>query len=152
MAHGAAPFVFHPPAAFRARPIKERSFPLNLVKSRHTGDFQRIDDLRLLQCSRIFNVVEHQCRPFPANTLIRSSGDLRSRSTAELLLTQKTELPCLSTVCLRKTRHLALVTHQGLCIIVIAIQPWQEKQSRIGLFPDTHCLANHLHDVLYGGL
>jgi len=31
--------------------------------------------------------------PFPANTLVHSSGDLRSRSASELLLTQKTKLP-----------------------------------------------------------
>ena len=40
-------------------------------------------------------MAEHLCRAFPANTLIRSSGDLHSRSASELLLTQKTELPCL---------------------------------------------------------
>ncbi len=45
MEHDVSPFVFHSPAAFRASPIKERSFPLNLVKRRHTGDFQRLDDL-----------------------------------------------------------------------------------------------------------
>ena len=39
---------------------------------------------------------------FPSNTLIRSSGYIRSRSAAELLLMQKTKLPCLSTVCLGK--------------------------------------------------
>jgi hypothetical protein len=39
---------------------------------------------------------------FPANTLIRSSGYTRSRSAAELLHAQKTELPCLATVCLEK--------------------------------------------------
>ena len=38
-----------------------------------------------------------------ANTLVRSSGDPRSRSASELLLTQKTKLPCLSTVCLWNT-------------------------------------------------
>jgi hypothetical protein len=74
---------------------------------------------------------EHLCQAFLANTLVRSSGDLRSRSAAEhiagacvapsvskahraspsrplcglaskLLLTQKTKLPRFSTVCLRK--------------------------------------------------
>jgi hypothetical protein len=39
---------------------------------------------------------------FPANTLIRSSGYTRSRSATELLHAQKTELPCLATVCLEK--------------------------------------------------
>ena len=33
---------------------------------------------------------------FPANTLICSGGDIRSRSAAELLLPQKTKLPCLT--------------------------------------------------------
>ena len=37
---------------------------------------------------------EQPLRAFLANTHDRSSGDLRSRSASELLLTQKTELPC----------------------------------------------------------
>jgi hypothetical protein len=41
-----------------------------------------------------FSEDKHLCRAFPANTLICSSGDLRSRSAAELLLMQKTKLPC----------------------------------------------------------
>jgi hypothetical protein len=86
------------------------------------------------QLSQIFHEDENLSRAFPANTLDRSSGDLRSRSATEhitgtsvapstnevrgasssrplcglaskLLLMQKTELPCLSTVCLGKTRH-----------------------------------------------
>jgi hypothetical protein len=48
---------------------------------------------------------------FPANTLIRSSGDLRSRSAAELLLTQKTKLPCLLDGLLRKTQQHILMTN-----------------------------------------
>jgi hypothetical protein len=42
-------------------------------------------------------------RTFPANTLVHSSGDLRSRSTSELLFSQKTKLPRLSTVCSGKS-------------------------------------------------
>ena len=49
--------------------------------------------------SRIFHSDGYLCRAFPANTLDRSSGDLRSRSASELLRTQKTKLPRLTTVC-----------------------------------------------------
>ena len=41
----------------------------------------------------------YRCRAFPTNTLLRSSGFSRSCSASELLLTQKTELPRLATVC-----------------------------------------------------
>jgi hypothetical protein len=61
------------------------------------------------QLSQIFHEDENLSRAFPANTLTRSSGDFRSRSTSELLLMQKTKLPCLSTVCIRNTRHLSLI-------------------------------------------
>ena len=55
-----------------------------------------------------FHEDEHQCRAFPANTLIRSSGFIPSREPSELLLMQKTELPRFTTVCLRKAQRHAL--------------------------------------------
>ena len=42
----------------------------------------------------------YRYRNLHTNTLARSGGGLRSRSASELLLTQKTELPRLTTVCL----------------------------------------------------
>jgi hypothetical protein len=41
----------------------------------------------------------------PQTRSLRSGGFISSRSAAELLLTQKTELPCHHDGLLRKTRH-----------------------------------------------
>jgi hypothetical protein len=46
MAHGTTPFVSTLPPHSGHTPLKSDLVPLNLVKSRHTGDFQRLDDLR----------------------------------------------------------------------------------------------------------
>ena len=51
----------------------------------------------------------------------RSSGDLRSRSAAELLLTQKTKLPCLHDGLLKENPDTdALVVYLGLTLKPIA--------------------------------
>jgi hypothetical protein len=71
----------------------------------------------ILNLTSIFYDDEHLCRTFTANTLIRSSGVLRSRSAAELLLTQKTELPCHHDGLLWKIRLHALKTYVDVKVI-----------------------------------
>jgi hypothetical protein len=52
----------------------------------------------------------------PQTRSFLSSDFNRSRSVSELLPTQKTKLPLLTTVCLRKTRRYAFMVYVG-CIV-----------------------------------
>ena len=66
------------------------------------------------------------CRAFPANKFARPSGSAPSRSSSELLLAQKTGLPCLSTVCLSNTRHNEFLIYVD-SVVSITRQPLSVK-------------------------
>jgi len=85
---------------WRRNSTKIRAFICRNVRFRNSSQPNGPERL-----SRIFYRDWCRCRAFFANTLIRSSGDLRLRSTAELLLSQKTKLPCLIDGLLMNTRH-----------------------------------------------